>query len=109
MRGVFWVIDGKLFAVPFTGDTNIGVAKSGKNYNHRKLWEHVRPKGCNRVFDHYPRGRVEMNSRGEPILYMSPHVPEELLPEIVSAFGLTKKPKVRYDHSRHYRCYLDNT
>ncbi len=44
-RGVFWVIDQKLYAFPFDGRYPAGTAKSGKTYNHEKLWGLVRPKG----------------------------------------------------------------
>lgn len=39
-RGVFWVIDGELFAVPYEDNSTIGIAKSGGNYNHRLLWDY---------------------------------------------------------------------
>lgn len=107
MRGVFWVMDGKLLAFPFCEDNQAGIAKSGKTYNHKKLWEVVRPKGCRKPFDYYPRGRVEMSKLGVPILYMSTHVEESIIPAIKAAFNLGRDPVVRYDHSIHYRCHLD--
>lgn len=106
-RGVFWVVDGKLLAFPFREGEQVGLAKSGKTYNHKKLWEAVRPKGCKEPFDYYPRGRVELSKSGVPILYMSPHVEERLIPEIKAAFALGRDPIVNYDHSHHYRCHLD--
>lgn len=106
-RGVFWVVDGKLLAFPFREGDQVGLAKSGKTYNHKKLWEAVRPKGCKEPFDYYPRGRVELSKPGVPILYMSPHVEEGLIPEIKAAFGLHRDPLVNYDHSSHYHCHLD--
>ena len=108
MRGVFWVIEGELLAVPFNENVKEGIAKSGKNYNHKLLWEHVRPKGCRKPFDYYPRGRVEENKRGDSIIYMSPYVPEDMLPEIIQAFELSDEPKIRYDNSRHYKNYMVN-
>lgn len=106
-RGVFWVADGRLLAFPFQEGDPVGTAKSGQTYNHQKLWEAVRPKGCKKPFDYYPRGRVELSRSGGGVLYMSPHVPESLLPEIRAAFGLGSDPIVHYDHSVHYRCHLD--
>lgn len=108
-RGVFWVVDGKLLAFPFREGDQVGVAKSGKTYNHKKLWETVRPKGCKEPFDYYPRGRVEVakSCNLSPVLYMSPHIPESLLPEIKAAFRLRQEPIIHYDHSVHYRCHLD--
>ena len=45
-RGVFWVIEGKLFAYPFYSGYDEGIAKSGDTYNHAKLWPLIRPHGC---------------------------------------------------------------
>ena len=84
-----------------------GVAKSGKTYNHEKLWEYVRPKGCNKPFDCYPRGRVDYTGKGKPIIYMSPHIDETYISMIVEGFELSEKPIFKYDYSKHYQCYLD--
>ena len=108
LRGVFWVMDGKLLAFPFREGAQLGVAKSGNTYNHRLLLECVKPQGCKKPFDYYPRGRIEINLQGNPILYMNPNVPESLFPEIMTAFELSVSPKIRCDYSRHYHCYLDN-
>ena len=109
-KGVFWIVrkDGEetLLAFPFREGDVIGVSKSGDTYNHRLLWEHVRPPGSNRPYDYYPRGRVEITKQGKAIIYMSPHVPERFIPEIMEAFGITGKPRIHYDFSRHYRCHL---
>ena len=51
-KGVFWLIDGELLAVPFKSDSPEGLSKSGTNYNHKLLWESVRPEGCREAFDH---------------------------------------------------------
>ena len=108
-RGVFWVIEGKLFAYPFrTVDTYNGIAKSGLNYNHKRLWSDIKPKGCNKSYNYYPRGRVEFSNKGEPIIYMNPNIDESFIPDICAEFGLRQDPKIRYDHSNHYKCYLDN-
>lgn len=50
-RGVFRLIDGKLLCFPFIENAQYDVAKSGNTYNHKLLWEHVRPKGCNKPYD----------------------------------------------------------
>ena len=34
-RGVFWVIEDKLFAFPFIENSTQGLAKSGLTYNHK--------------------------------------------------------------------------
>ena len=41
MRGVFWLIDEELLAVPYDDSSSVGIAKSGNNYNHKLLWCHV--------------------------------------------------------------------
>lgn len=106
-RGVFWVIDQRLYAFPFDGSYMHGIAKSGKTYNHEKLWEYVKPKGCNKSFNYYPRGRVDYTGKGKPIIYMSPHIDEAYVLEIVRVFGLVDDPIIRLDYSKHYHCYLD--
>ena len=107
MRGVFWIVECELKAYVFKEDAEYGVARSGKNYNHKLLWDYVRPRKSNRAYNYYPRGRVEYNSKGTPIIYMNPHVDEKYVEQIVMTFGLTEDPIVRYDGSEHYKCYLD--
>ena len=107
LRGIFWVIDGELHAYPFSPESAVGLAKSGNNYNHKLLWEYVKPRGCSKPFNYYPRGRVETNAKGEPIVYMNPNIDAEYIPQIKAAFGMTKDPIIHYDGSLHYRCYLD--
>ena len=106
-RGVFWIIDQKLYAFPFDERYVHGIAKSGKTYNHEKLWEYVRPKECNKPFDYYPRGRVDYIGKGKPVIYMSPHIDRSYVLEIVKTFGLVEEPIIRFDYSKHYQCYLD--
>ena len=107
-RGVFWVIDGALLAYPFAeGVYAGGTARSGVTYNHRKLWEQLHGfRG--KPYNYYPRGRVDADNKGQPVIYMSPHVPPALLPEIQAVFAITTEPLLRYDNIRHYRCHLDD-
>ena len=108
-NGVFWLVDDDLLAFPWHEAMYMeAFAKSGNTYNHKKLWEQIRPKGCNKPFNYYPRGRVEIASKGKAVVYMSPHIPCSLLPEIQTVFGLREPPVIRYDFSRHYRCCFDN-
>lgn len=106
-RGVFWIIENRLAAFPFTEKSNIGISKSGVTFNHKKLWPHIRPKGCNKPYNYYPRGRVDFSNKGNPIIYMNPNVEESFLPEIKSRFGLQGTPTIKIDNSEHYKCYLD--
>ena len=106
-KGVFWVIDGELLAFPFDGAYPEGIAKSGDTYNHKNLWKSVCPKGCNKPYNYYPRGRVEVTKQQKAIIYMSLHIPIAFLPEIKKIFQISDNPRIVYDHSDHYRCYLD--
>ena len=106
-RGVFWLIEGQLLAYPFDGSYSEGIAKSGNTYNHKMLWDALRPAGRNVSFDYYPRGRVEITNQNEPVVYMSPHIGNEWLKKIMLAFEIPAVPVIRYDHSIHYYCYLD--
>ena len=49
-RGIFWVIENKVFAFVFEEGATVGVAKSGNNYNHRLLWDSVKPPKCNKPY-----------------------------------------------------------
>lgn len=105
-KGVFWLIDGEILAFPYDGKYPEGTAKSGDTYNHRKLWEHLRPKGGGIPFDYYPRGRVEIDNKGRAVIYSSPHISNENLSKIAEFFEL-ENYSVRYDHSEHYKCVYD--
>lgn len=102
------MIDGVLSAYPFVeGVYGGGAARSGVTYNHQKLWEQLRG-SRGKSYNYYPRGRVDADNRGQPVIYMSLHVPLSLLPEIQAVFAITSQPLLRYDNSRHYRCHLDD-
>ena len=84
-----------------------GAARSGVTYNHKKLWEQLHG-SRGKSYNYYPRGRVDADNRGQPVIYMSPHVSPALLPEIQAAFAITTESLLRYDNSHHYRCHLDD-
>lgn len=107
-RGVFWIIDGELLAFPFYEDSAVGIAKSGNTYNHKKLWSDIKPRGCNKPYNYYPRGRVDISNKGKAIIYMNPNISEDWISSIRSEFGIAETPVIRYDHSEHYKCYLDD-
>ena len=107
-KGVFWLIEeDKLLTCPFTEGEVIGLSKSGDNYNHKALWEYVRPRGCNKPFDYYPRGRVEISNKGKPVVYMNSNIGEDVIERIILAFELKEVPIIHYDGSEHYKCFLD--
>lgn len=107
-RGVFWVVDNELISFPFVENDTMGVAKSGATYNHKKLWQYIKPRGCNKPYNYYPRGRVDFTNKGKPVIYMNPNVDESFISEIKSKFGLRENPIIRMDNSEHYKCYLDD-
>ena len=78
-----------------------------QNYNHRLLWDHVKPKKCNKAFDYYPRGRVELSNKGKPVIYMSTNIGMEFIPKIMELFEINEEPKIHYDGSEHYKSYCD--
>ena len=51
MHGVFWIIEDELKAYPFEEGAEVGVARAGDTYNHRLLWDHVKPRKCRKPFD----------------------------------------------------------
>ena len=107
-NGVFWLIDDVLIAYPYGSiDTEVGVAKSGNTYNHKRLWNVIKSDGNNKPYNYYPRGRVTINSKGNATIYMSPHIDISYIADIKLAFGLTTEPKLIYDHSEHYKCFQD--
>lgn len=106
-RGVFWLIEGQLLAYPFDGSHPEGIAKSENTYNHKKLWDSLKPAGRHVPFDYYPRGRVEITNQNVPVIYMSPHIGTEWVGQIMLAFEIPTVPVIRYDYSMHYHCYLD--
>lgn len=109
-KGVFWIItqnrSTSLLAFPFKGDETVGVAKSGDTFNHELLWNSLKPK-MKQPFNYYPRGRVDFNSFGEATIYLSPCISRSWIPRIQKAFDLECEPKIRWDFSEHYKCYLD--
>ena len=106
-KGVFWLIDDELLTVLYDENAVFGIAKSGSNYNHRLLWDHVKPKRCNKPYDYYPRGRVETGNKGRPVIYMNRNIGDEYIPQIMERFGLSESPIIHYDGSEHYRSHID--
>ena len=107
MRGVFWIIEDELKVFPYEEGSIYGVSKSGDNFNHRLLWVYIRPAGCRKPYDYYPRGRVEYKKNGTPVIYMNPNIGSEYILQIKNAFDLNEEPVIRYDYSEHYKCCLD--
>lgn len=107
LKGVFWLIEGNILAVPYNENFSYGVSRSGDTYVHKKIWEYVRPKGCRETYNYYPRGRVEINRKGKSIVYINPRIDNKYIQAIKLEFHLIDEPRVIYDYSKHYKCYLD--
>lgn len=109
-RGVFWIIEDEVYSYPFYQEDSLqnGISKSGLTYNHKSLWDDVKPKNCNKPYNYYPRGRVEISNSGHAIIYTSPFTSRSNIKEIRKDFGIVSEPEIRYDHSTHYKCYLDD-
>lgn len=107
-KGVFWLIDGAIWAVPFDDKKyECGISKSGDSYVHKKIWKAIKPKKCRYSYNYYPRGRVEITLKGSCVIYMNPNIGEQYTDEIMKKFGLSSVPKIIYDNSSHYKCYLN--
>ena len=107
-RGVFWLIEGELLIALYDENATEGIAKSGDNYNHRLLWDHIKPAKCSKPFDYYPRGRVEISNKGKLVVYMNRNIGAEYIPDIMKGFGLSEEPMIHYDGSKHYKCHMDS-
>lgn len=108
-EGIFWIVDDKLLAFPFGSvDSSNGVAKSGNTYNHKRLWNDLRPNNNKHPYNYYPRGRVVIDNQGRPVIYMNPNVDDIFIREIRQEFGILGEPKIIIDNSDHYKCYLDD-
>jgi len=126
-KGVFWIVDFDMvennrqycFTIPSDADGNPTSddldlnAKSGRTYNHEKLWNSLPARmRYGHGFKFYPRGRVEI-SHGQATVYLNPHINTEDIQEFIkSEFNLTERngiKKVAFfsDGSDHYKCYFD--
>ncbi len=106
-RGVFWLIEDEILAVPYDPTATHGIAKSGENYNHELLWEFVKPRKCRKPFNYYPRGRVEIDNKGRPVIYLNRNIDDRYIPVIKEKFGIEVTPRVHYDGSEHYKSSMD--
>lgn len=105
--GVFWIVDGKILSFLFHNDAySPRVSNSGVTYNYKDLWPQVKPKGCNKPYNYYPRGRVELGLH-HSIIYMNFNFDKCILAQIKKDFGLHDGPAIIIDTSSEYRCYLD--
>lgn len=107
VKEVFWIVEGRLLAIPFGHAYPYGLAKSGDTYVHKKIWECIRPKGGKKPYNYYPRGRAETKNNGSAVVYMKPNIEEGYIKDIIETYWLSEYPRIKYDYSRHYKWYLD--
>lgn len=112
-RGVFWLIDDEIFAFPFYDGVKDGISKSGLTLNHKRLWNAMKSNNAiklnnNLTYNYYPRGRVDFDNKNRPVVYMNPNIGQEYIAKIQKEFGLRETPRIIYDNSEHYKCYLDD-
>ena len=131
--GVFWIIfddydpnnyNFLMFNIPCDHNGNPDSthtielnSKSGKTYNHKKLWE-SEVKNNNkhqlynkRDYDYYPRGRVEI-SRNQATVYLNHNIKNpDFIETVKKGFGLfdssIHEVRIIADGSDHYKCFLD--
>ncbi len=116
-KGIFWIIDNKLFCVSVCCNNN-GVAlenvnysaKSGENFNHKCEWEKL-PKNIRgkSPYNYYPRGRVEIKNK-KAVVYLNPFLnTKEIQQKIIQEFELKDITAIfKSDGSVHYQAIVDN-
>ena len=126
-KGIFWITDvadlrGEqlIFRIPVTPEgvvidpENLDLnSKNVDNYNHRLLLEGL-PSGMthNKIYNYYPRGRVEIR-RHKATIYLNPNIAtEDVMGFLIDKFGLTSDNGItdvimKADGSDHYKCHLD--
>lgn len=41
------------------------------------------------------------------VVYMNPNIGEDYIKDIMEIYRLSEYPSIKYDYSKHYKCYLD--
>ena len=100
--GMFWIVDGKLITSPYNADEAEKLGRNSYPYTQKTIWERVRPDRNFRKNDYYPRGRVEYDSNGKPMIVLGKSVKESFIPLIQEAFEISDKPHIIRDHLKHY-------
>lgn len=108
--GAFWIVDDEITAIPFTkrmfAKYPDAIAEPGKEFDIEKLWEAVKPKGCNKPYNYYPRGIVAITKEAK-LIYANPNISRVMLMDVAREFQLGKYFIIKFDFSEEYKCYLD--
>lgn len=111
-KGPFWYNDetGEILSFPYDPDQlESAKSKNGLTYTHKKLWKEIAGQYSKYPYNYFPRGRVEIDNKGRSIIYMNPNVPDSVVSEIRSQFGIPSGDvRIIYDNSSHYKCHLDD-
>jgi len=124
-RGIFWIKDTNSFtSVVIKTECNSNgfftivpdfklLAKSGTEFNHQAAWSTLPKRETgNKLYNYYPRGRVEIRN-SKAVIYANGNIADEkLLKWTINQFNLTKengieKVEIKADMSNHYLCHLD--
>lgn len=107
-KGIFWFKDGEMLAVKVLCNS-LGEplepcafsSKSGKNFNHKKEWEHFHSP---LPYNYYPRGRVEI-ANNKATVFLHPDLCDDPVKvAITDCFGLNDiKTQWKADGSKHYK------
>ena len=118
-KGIFWVVidDEETNLISVTAECDVDgtsidpdilfSSKSGDNFNHKIEWSRLpRSVTKGKLFNYYPRGRVEIKN-GKVKIYINPDVYNDDLKEmIIKLFDLLEhsdKIRVVIDNSAHYQ------
>lgn len=108
--GPFWYIPDteELIAFPYNPDEfQNAISNNGLTYTHKRLWTEIAGQYKKQPYNYYPRGRVEIDNQGRSVIYMNLNVPESIISEIKTEFGIRGEVIIKIDGSSHYLCYLD--
>jgi len=107
--GLFWI---KCESLENLHNDKFGILSShNSTKSHKEVWERYKKvwKELRQYdFDHYPRGRVQLDSK-KATIYLTPILDIEIVVEqIIKTFDLNGKIKIVRDGSEHYKCFLDS-
>ena len=101
-RGMFWIAEEKVLISTYVEEGLENLSRNSSPYSQKKLWERVRPERNFRKYDYYPRGRVDYDSSGRPVIILGKSVKKSFIPAIQEAFEITDKPQIVLDQLKRY-------
>ena len=123
-KGIFWIVDEEnlhnndRYLIKIKTDRQGTIleydlplnSRNGDNYAHKETWK-ILPYELtrNKLFDYYPRGRVEIRN-GKCTIFLNPFINKEKIVEYLKEqFELNDFDSIRIvaDHSNHYKARLE--